>query len=216
MKYLPLILIAALLAACTLGTVRSENRSMQGKTVYIVHGYMAGPTDHWFAWLKDEIEHEGGTAKIIAMPNSDNPDPAAWDSTLRKEIGPLDKDTFIVAHSLGTVASMRYLQDHPDARIGGLVLVSGFDRRLPNIPALDGFIDWKPIAHDTIRQMTDNRAVITAMDDDIVAPQLSAALAQSLDAELIELERGGHFLGSDGFDAFPQVWQKLQQQAAAR
>jgi len=54
------------------------------------------------------------------------------------------------------------------------------------------------------------------MDDDIVAPQLSAALAQSLDAELIELERGGHFLGSDGFDAFPQVWQKLQQQAAAR
>tara|TARA_B100000678_G_scaffold274816_1_gene266212 strand:- start:74 stop:724 length:651 start_codon:yes stop_codon:yes gene_type:complete len=216
MKYWPLLLIAALLAACTFGTAGSEKRSMDGKTVYIVHGYMAGPTDHWFAWLKDEIEREGGSAKILAMPDSQDPDPAAWDRTLGSEIDTLDKNTFIVAHSLGTVASMRYLQAHPDDRIGGLILVSGFDRRLPNIPELDGFMDWQPIAHDTLRRMTDNRAVITAKDDEIVAPELSVALARSLDAELIELDRGGHFLGSGGFHTFPQVWQKLKEQASAR
>lgn len=216
MKYLPLILTAALLAACTLGATRSETPSMAGKTVYIVHGYMAGPTDHWFAWLKQQVEREGGSAKILTMPDSDDPDPAVWVRTLLKEVGPLDHNTFIVAHSLGTVASMRYLQEYPEARIGGLILVSGFDQRLSNIPELDGFLDWQPIDHGTIRRMAENRAVITAKDDEIVAPQLSVALARSLDADLIELDRGGHFLGSEGYDTFPQVWQKLKEQASAR
>jgi len=177
---------------------------------------MAGPTVHWFAWLKDEIGQEGGSAKILSMPNSDDPNPALWVRTLRMEIGPLDENTFIVAHSLGTVASMRYLQEYPDARIGGLILVSGFDQRLSNIPELDRFMDWQPIDHSTIRHMTAHCAVITAKDDEIVAPELSVALARSLDADLIELDRGGHFLGSNGFDTFPQVWQKLRQQASAR
>ncbi|MBB3033333.1 RBBP9/YdeN family alpha/beta hydrolase [Alteriqipengyuania lutimaris] len=189
---------------------------MDGSIVHIVHGYMAGPGDHWFGWLKGQVERAGGSARILAMPDSENPDPAAWDRTLVDEIGTPDQNTFIVAHSLGTVASMRYLQARPEARVGGLILVSAFDSRLANIPELDGFMDWKPIAHDTIRRVATNRAVVTATNDEVVAPHLSIALAGALEADLIAMDRGGHFLGSEGHDTFPQVWQKLTEQAAAR
>ena len=188
---------------------------MSAKTVYIVHGYMASPTDHWFEWLKAKVEGEGGTTRIVPMPDSMAPDAQAWLETLEREATTLDANTFFVAHSLGCIATLRFLSRHRDARIGGLIAISGFEQKLPNIPELDAFMAERDYDPATVREVAPQRTVIAAQNDEIVSADLSRDLAASLDAECIVLADGGHFLGSDGFDSFPLVWEELGRQAAA-
>ena len=216
MRLRALALGSVLLLSCTkAGTIRPEQASMNGNTVYIVHGYMASPTDHWFEWLAGKIEAAGGTATILAMPDSDAPDPQAWVATLERDVVPLDASVFVVAHSLGCIATLRFLSRHPEARIGGLIAVSGFDRLLPTLPELDAFLTPRGYEPRRIGTIAPQRAVITADDDTIVPADLSRDLAAALDAELHVLPEGGHFLGSDGFETFPLVWAELERQAAA-
>lgn len=178
--------------------------------IYIVHGYGASPSDHWFPWLKKEMEKKGATVSIVNLPSPNDPQPNEWQQALEAQVSSLDRNTYFVAHSLGSIALLRFLEGTQDATtIGGYILVSGFNDSLSILPQLDSF--KKPsIAYGKLVQMTNNRVVITAIDDSIVPHALSKGLADSLDAKFIPVERGGHFLGSDGFTEFPLVLDELE------
>lgn len=173
--------------------------------VHIVHGYGASPSDHWFPWLKRELEKTGATVSIIDLPSPDDPEPEAWQRALAAQLPVLDGNTWFVAHSLGGIALLRYLESAAGtSAIGGYVLVSGFNGHLAVLPQLDGFaqpgIDYQRLSH-----IARNRVVIASEDDTIVPQALSRALAGSLDARFVPVERSGHFLDSDGFTEFPLV-----------
>jgi predicted alpha/beta hydrolase family esterase len=51
--------------------------------------------------------------------------------------------------------------------------------------------------------------VIAAQDDPVVPHDLSQHLSEKLQARFISLPQGGHFLGSDGFTQFQQVYEIL-------
>ena len=191
-------------------TSKLEGNGMHGKAVYIVHGYMAGPSDHWFEWLKGKIEEKGGEAHIIAMPNSSSPDADTWTQTLEEHISEPDNNTFIVAHSLGGISTLRFLGQHPDKAIGGLILVSCFEDKLPTIPDLDDFIVPKGFDAEDIKNVAANRAIFTSDNDPYVDPELTQSLAHSLGAPLYQIHGGGHFLAEDGYTEFSSVWEKLE------
>ncbi|MAI90942.1 alpha/beta hydrolase [Ponticaulis sp.] len=177
--------------------------------VVIVHGYMAGPDEHWFPWLSDAAQAEGFEARRLALPDADNPDAQTWRSVIAQDIAGASESTFIVAHSLGSISTLRALSDLPaDTRIGGLVLVSGFYDTLDVIPALDEFLD-SGVDFDRVNEMVDACVVITARNDELVPYQLSDRLAAAMGCKLIVLNEGGHFLGSDGYTEFPLVLNEL-------
>ena len=93
--------------------------------------------------------------------------------------------------------------------VGGVILVSGFNDNLLNLPQLDDFRN-PDIDYEKLVRLTGHRVVIAAKDDDIVPHALSHHLAESLDAEFISVEHGGHFLDSDGFGEFPLVLDELE------
>lgn len=203
------ILFAGLLVSACLAKPKAT-KPFAGTKTYIVHGYMAGPDDHWFEWLETRIEAGGGEAVRLTLPQPDDPDPAEWEKVLEDEIGTPDRKTYIVAHSLGSITVLRYLSGLEDAsELGGLLLVSGFSGRLPAIPALDAYMD-APFDAGRIRQIASRRAVISAKDDPIVPHRQSQTLAGEIDADFLPAETGGHFLARDGFDQFPLVLQTLR------
>jgi predicted alpha/beta hydrolase family esterase len=61
--------------------------------------------------------------------------------------------------------------------------------------------------------MTRHRIVIAAADDAIVPFPLTRALAASVASSFLPVERGGHFLASDGYRQFPLVFEELQKAA---
>ncbi|MBB3139340.1 RBBP9/YdeN family alpha/beta hydrolase [Halomonas organivorans] len=186
-----------------------KSLSMSEYNVYIIHGFMATPDDHWFQWLKDKLEERGIAVNILALPDSFSPDPMIWQKTLEENIDRLNEKTFLVAHSLGCVSLLSYLDDREeDKPIGGLILVSGFVAPLPELPQLNSFVDHQ-VNFEKIIKVAPQRAVVGSPQDPIVPYSLTEALASDLSADLYSIDGAGHFLAEDGYDSFPQLLDTL-------
>ena len=104
---------------------------------------------------------------------------------------------------------LRYLEKQSDDRkIGGIILVSGFLEPITTLPILDPFIKQNLNTPKLIK-MIKKRLVISSLDDSIVPYQLSCELAKQIDAKLITVENGGHFIGQEGFTEFPLVFDEI-------
>lgn len=110
------------------------------KQIYIIHGYRASSTNHWFPWLKKRLLADGLQADILNMPNPLQPRLGDWLDTLSLSLHTLNENTYIVAHSVGCPAILRFLE-HIQLRkqLGGIILVSGFAKSLPALKMLDEF-----------------------------------------------------------------------------
>ena len=86
--------------------------NMQQKKIYIIHGYQASSTDHWFPWLSQSIQHAGHISKRIVLPEPNRPEFQHWQQALHMQIRELDKNTIIVAHGLGCISVLHYLNRH--------------------------------------------------------------------------------------------------------
>lgn len=183
--------------------------------VYIVHGYGASPSDHWFPWLKRELEKDGATVSIINLPTPSAPQPEEWQRALEAQVASIDRNTYFVAHSLGSITLLSFLEKYQaNESIGGYILVSAFNAKLPILPQLDSFKE-EDIDYEKLTNVARTRTVIAAIDDSIVPYTLSQRLAMSLSAKFVSVEHGNHFLGSDGFTEFPLVLTELQKAMAA-
>ena len=217
-----LALICALVALWPVApTAPSKDHDMSGdfggKQVYIVHGYMASPSDHWFGWLKSQLEARGAQVTILAMPDSSDPDPAAWQRHLQQSVERHDGNSYFVAHSLGCIALLHYLQSLPaGTHIGGLLLVAGFSASLPILPQLDDFTNSPPLDADRIIGMSSQRAVIASRNDAAVPYALTVDLSRQLQTQLSTVEEGGHFLGSEGFTTLPVAYDLLAAMMSAK
>lgn len=181
-----------------------------GKQVVIVHGYTASPSANWFPWLRETLIAEGAEVLSPPMPDSQAPQPLAWAQTLAKLLPYADTSTFLIGHSLGCIALMHHLQSMPSGtRVGGYVLVSGFDCGLSTLPELAAFMS-SPLDYAVLRQRAVRRASIISTDDAIVAPQASHQLAAALDTRVVEVSRGGHFLDRDGYTSLPPAYEALR------
>ena len=177
--------------------------------MYIVHGFMASPSDHWFQWLKEKLEERGISVRVLALPDSSAPNPSAWKQTLSENLDQLNESTFIVAHSLGSVSVLNYLEDREDDKpIGGMILVSGFVAPLPELPQLNSFVEHQ-IDFEKIVRAVPQRAVIGSTQDSIVPYSLTEALASELRVDLYSIDDAGHFLAEDGYDSFPKLLDTL-------
>ena len=72
-----------------------------------------------------ELEKKGFHVEVPAMPDTDNPKIESWVSFLKKTIKNPGKDTYLIGHSIGCQAILRYLQGI-NSKIGGVVFVAGW------------------------------------------------------------------------------------------
>jgi predicted alpha/beta hydrolase family esterase len=207
-----LMMLSVLLAGCA----STPDPSRTQMHVYIVHGYAASPSDHWFPWLRQKLAQQGARVTVIELPSPDAPRPDEWQQAIARQVGVPDQHSYFVAHSLGSIALLRYLDSTPaDTRIGGYILVSGFNDRLPALPQLDAFAA-PDLDYARLVGMTRHRIVIAAVDDAIVPFPLTRDLAAEVASSFLPVERGGHFLASDGYRHFPLVLQELERAAQSR
>lgn len=182
------------------------------KKVIIIHGYFASPYDHWFPWLQEKIHAVYGIeVEVLRMPNSAEPKVEAWLNKLRDKVGTPTTDTFIIAHSLGCITLLRYLDALPESfALGGMILVSPFDKPLEIFPNLDAFVDTKLDYAKLSRNILQKHVIFS--DNDMYVPSyVSKTLGAKLDSALLEIPRGGHFLGIEGFEMFPELYEIFRQ-----
>lgn len=175
------------------------------KKAYLIHG-TSTRDDDWFPWLEQAAQPKIQVDRLI-LPNPFNPDQAAWNGAVDDQI-PVQDNLTIIAHSLGCVTALRFVERHSIQNVN-LILVGAFADPLPTYPDLNQFMDPRP-DYQQIKSKINQATVITAQDDPIVPYQFGVAVANHLGAKLIVRPNGGHFLTSDGYSHFPLVLDELK------
>jgi len=176
------------------------------KRVILVHGWEGSLESNWFPWLKGELESWGLEVIIPEMPDTDEPKIGPWVSKLREVVGEIDEDTFLIGHSIGCQAIMRYLESlKGDEMFGGIVFVAGFF----NLPYLktqeekDIAKPWLEIPIDTerVKKHSDVFMAIFSDDDPDIPLSDKDLFEDRLGAKIIVESGKGHFTENE----YPEI-----------
>ncbi|EXC26415.1 alpha/beta hydrolase [Acinetobacter pittii] len=207
-KLILLVLFGFMSFVANAKTIELQEKSM--RQIFVLHGYSASIDDHWFLDLKHQIEDEHTTVTLIPFPDSENPDVNAWQKVLDQQVPKVDENTYFVAHSLGVITLLHFLQRHDYQKIGGMILVSGFSGPISDFSPLDAYITKSKVNTDYFKDIK-KKLVYLSDNDDLVPPKLTIELAKEIDAPYITVPNGGHFLGREGYTSFPQVVNSLKE-----
>jgi len=180
------------------------------KKVFIIHGFNGYPNGAWRPWLMGELRKDDVYACSLPMPSPDRPMVDQWVKTISTAVGDPIRSIFLVGHSLGAPAILRYLETIPfPERIGGVVLVSGPYENLKDEDhkVLESFFQT-PFDFEHIKKVCDKFVVIHSTDDSIVPFKDSILLANKLSCEVTSLSKGNHF---SGIYEFPELLKALEE-----
>ena len=147
-------------------------------------------TDHWYAWVRDELRGRG--YEVIA---EDMPDPVAAHANIWlphiKNAFKADENTIIIGHSSGGVAALRYLETH---KLRGVIIIGVMHTDL-------GFEDEKesgyydsPWQWDKIKANAGWVVQFASTDDPYIPIAEPRLIHEQLDSEYYELSDRGHYM----------------------
>ncbi len=180
------------------------------RKVFIVHGLQGSPNGGWRPWLMGELEKKDVYAAALAMPNPDEPILSEWVREIARHVegNPVDH-IYLVGHSLGVPAILRYLEKTKSKNIKGIVLVSGPIFGTANKKVLK-FLKT-PFDFKKIKSKVEKIVVIHGGDDRAVPVEQGIRLSQELVGRLIIIKNGGHLNGSSGWYRLPECLESLDE-----
>lgn len=184
------------------------------KKVYIVPDYQATSNDHWYPWLSRQLKNAGFESKRIMLANPFQPDLEEWQQNLKLHIPHMDEHTFLVAHGLSCVSILNFLQEHyiqQQGKIGGVILVSAFDTPLVAWSELNKILQATRLDLKNLPYSYKRAVMLISSNDPYVPAPISLRLAHSLNAQIFEIKKAGHFNKSDSFAEFPQLLDIIKQ-----
>ncbi|MEK7130198.1 MAG: alpha/beta hydrolase, partial [Patescibacteria group bacterium] len=173
--------------------------------VFIVHGWDGYPEEGWFPWLKKKLEEKEFKVFVPQLPQANEPRINKWVPALVKAVGIADGQTYFVGHSMGCQTIARYLESLPDgAKIGGVIFVAGFFKRLTNLEDEDIVRDvareWltTPLDLEKVKSHLTKSVAIFSDDDPYVSLDNQDDFKNKLNSKIIIKHNMKHFSGSTG------------------
>ncbi len=176
------------------------------KKVFVIHGLGSMPNKAWRPWLMSELAKKDIFACSLPMPNSENPECGEWVEYLKNTIGE-EKEIYLVGHSLGVRAVLRYLENVSTSPIKGAVLVSGRFGK-PRSGILESFYKDE-LNFEKIKKASERFVVVHGDNDPNVPFEDGKMLASSLNCNLVVVPNGGHLSGKAGCFELPEVRDNL-------
>jgi len=169
------------------------------KKVFIIHGFGGMPNGGWLAWLAMELGKSGIYACALPMPNPSEPIKEEWINLMNELIGEPNENIFLVGHSLGGPAVLKYLESlNPKSKLGGVLLVSSFIEPLnvnetnSDFRKIDNFV-IPAINFENIKNIPNKMTVIHGQKDTVVPFSHSKIIAEKMNCELVLIPEGDHF-----------------------
>ena len=164
------------------------------KKVFIIHGFCGRPNGGWRPWLMGELSKNNIYACALPMPNPDVPIKEEWIEEIKNVIKNPNEDIYLVGHSLGVPAILRYLETLSiNNKIGGAVLVSGpiYKRMKEEYESVDKFLETD-FDFNHIKSVCNNFSVIHGNNDESVSFREGEDLSRKLSCDLFLVKNGGH------------------------
>ncbi len=176
------------------------------KKVFIIHGLDSAPNKAWRPWLMKELAKDDLYTCALPMPNPTDPVCNEWVEMIKNTVGN-DEEIYLVGHSLGVRAVLKYLETLPGKKIKGVILVSGRFGK-PRSGILGSFYN-DSLDFEKIKLSSENFLVIHGDNDPNVPYEDGVKLSEHVDCELITIAGGGHLSGGAGYFEFPLLKEVL-------
>lgn len=190
------------------------------KKVYIVHGWDGYPEEGWFPWLKKNLEEHGFQVFVPQMPDAGNPRIENWVPKLQEIAGIPDENTYFVGHSMGCQTIARYLEAlSADVKIGGVVFVAGFFKRLSGLENEEVEVLAKhwletPVDLAKVKTHFSKSVAILADNDPYVPLDNREEFENMLGSKIIIKPGAGHFSGAmNGCFELPEALEAILEMA---
>jgi len=184
---------------------------------FIIHGYLGYPTEAWLPWLKVVLEKHGYRVWLPEMPHPDRPTIAEWVSFISNLIGEPDKDTVIIAHSLGCEAVLHYLETIGEGAkaVGRTVLVAGRFPRGMSLDEIESRIEGDEVLRPWLNARVDpkfskmaaGKCTVILSDNDPYVPldEAKSSFQDDFGADIVIEHGKGHFNEDDNITELPSV-----------
>jgi predicted alpha/beta hydrolase family esterase len=175
------------------------------KRAYYSDEFPSSSNGHWYPWLQKQLLMEDIDAATPEVPRAYKLDYEVWiKEATRYDIGP---DTMLVGHSTGGGMWVRYLSEHPELKVGKVVLVAPWLD--PNNVKKSDFFDFE--IDPELVQRTKGVTIFNSVTDHPGIHWSVEALRQTIpDIKYIEFDDYGHFCYEDMHThEFPELLQEL-------
>ena len=180
------------------------------KKVFLIHGFQGSPNGGWRPWLMAELEKQDVYACALSMQNPDEPILSEWLEEIKRHIDKnLNDDIYLVGHSLGGTAILRYLEHFDSPNLKGVIVASAPCHQ-NTIDKIANFLhadfNW-----EVMKNKVDHVAVIHGDNDPNVPVSDAEEIARQPDGKLILIPNGKHLNGSAGFTELPEALSVLSE-----
>lgn len=187
------------------------------KNAIIVHGtlskreyydtnFPSASNNNWYPWLAKQLLVRDILAVTPEMPLAFKPDYDIWKREVERF--EITSETILVGHSCGGGFWVRYLSEHPDARVGKVVLVAPWLD--PNNIKKTTFFDFE-INPDLVSQ-TGGMTVFNSLNDHPGILWSVEILRQTIpNIRIVDFDNYGHFCSGEmpSGNSFPELLEAL-------
>ena len=180
--------------------------------VILIHGNGGGKaTDHWFPYIKTELEKLGLNVIARNFPDSILAREKIWLSFLKNNLQ-ADENSILVGHSSGAVAAMRFAQSN---KILGSILVGACYTDLGDETEMKSNYYNHPWEWEKIRENQKWIVQFVSTDDPYIPITEARFIKDNLKTEYFEYMDQGHF-GTDQMEKleFPEIVNILKNKLA--
>ncbi|HEY3338914.1 MAG TPA: alpha/beta hydrolase [Propionicimonas sp.] len=157
----------------------------------IAPGYHDSDAGHWQTLWQADL---GEAATRVAVGSWDEPELEDWVAALDAVMTP---GALIVAHSLGCLTALTWLERHPGVAAGAF-LVAVPDPEGPDFPdTITGFA--RPLGRSA-----EPLLIVGSTDDPFAGWDYTVATAAAVGAPLVELDAAGHISTASGRGPWPE------------
>lgn len=170
--------------------------------IFLIHGWGGSPDSDWFLWAKKELEQKGYKVIVPVMPDTENPKIQPWLQKLSEVVGSTRKDDIFIGHSIGTLATIRFLESLNEAqKVNKVILIAPWhsltldENEDPEIakPWIEEFVDW-----ERVKSKADKVIAVFSKDDPFVPFEENLKFFKDkLNPEIIIKDKMGHFNQSE-------------------
>lgn len=178
---------------------------MNYKRILILHAWYSKPEDHWYLWLKKELERTDCQVSVPELPTmkTDLPDMELQLKTIQKVV-PIDENTIIIGHSLSCLLAMRLAEKRKYKK---MILVAGWDF---NDLTVEHKLFWpNQINHASIKQHIEEIYCLSSDNDPYMTAFTVEEMSKRLGGKFILVKGAGHFTKKDGITEIPQILQYI-------
>lgn len=184
------------------------------KRAVLLHGTDGTPNDHWFPWLKKELEENGYDVYAPTLPENHTPNRDVYEEFLKKS-GWDFSDNLLIGHSSGTTTILNLLMSDWFPKVKASVLVGTFlNEKLLNEQEwyTPGQFDRLFVQEFNVEKIKSEcpEFIFVHGDNDHACDYKDAKeFCQKLGGNFITIKNGAHLSGSSGITKIPEIIEKL-------